>query len=128
MGSRPTERRGRLAGLAPALDLLVLAVFVLLGRSEHDSTSVEGGSAVRGFLTTLAPFAIALTAAWALPATRRSPLTVRTGLTVWATTIIVGLALRSLAFGDGIAPAFIAVATGFTALGLVGWRAVATRT
>jgi hypothetical protein len=125
---RSTARRRPLVErLAPAIDLLVLTVFILLGRSEHDSTTVEGGSALGGFATTLAPFAIALGTAWALPTTRRAPIGVRSGAIVWLITLIGGLALRRLLFGDGIAPAFIAVAAGFTALGLIGWRAVASR-
>lgn len=124
---RTTGRRLPAGRSAPAIDLLVLAVFVILGRSEHDSTAVEGGSAIGGFATTLAPFAIALGIAWALPAIRRTPIGVRSGVVVWMTTLVVGLALRRAMFGDGIAPAFILVAAGFTALGLIGWRAVATR-
>ena len=110
---------------APALDLAVVAVFIVLGRAEHDSTTVEAGSALTGLVTTLAPFAIALGAAWAQPSIRRSPLTLRSGLLIWIVTLVGGLALRSLVFGDGIAQAFIAVAAGFTALGIIGWRAIA---
>ncbi|MEY2975611.1 MAG: hypothetical protein RIR49_2031 [Actinomycetota bacterium] len=115
------------ARFAPALDLAVLAAFIVLGRSEHDSTAAEGGSAIGGFVSTLAPFAIALGIAWAVPATRRDPLGSRGGLIVWLITLVGGLALRRALFGDGIAPAFIAVAAGFTLLGLVGWRTVAAR-
>lgn len=124
MDSPPTDRRA-LRRFAPALDLAVIVVFVVLGRAEHDSTAVEGGSALDGLVTTLAPFAIALGAAWAHPSIRRAPLAVRSGAVVWIVTLVGGLALRSLVVGDGIAPAFIAVAAGFTALGLIGWRAVA---
>lgn len=110
--------------VAPAFDLAVVVVFIVLGRAEHDSTAAEGGSALTALVTTLAPFAIALGAAWAQPSIRRAPLTLRSGALIWAATLVGGLALRSLVFGDGIAPAFIAVAAGFTALGIIGWRAI----
>ena len=123
MDSPPTEKR-LLRRLAPAFDLAVVVVFIVLGRAEHDSTAAEGGSALTALVTTLAPFAIALGAAWAQPSIRRAPLTLRSGALIWAATLVGGLALRSLVFGDGIAPAFIAVAAGFTALGIIGWRAI----
>jgi hypothetical protein len=121
--SPPTEKR-LLRRLAAAFDLAVVVVFIVLGRAEHDSTAAEGGSALTALVTTLAPFAIALGAAWAQPSIRRAPLTLRSGALIWAATLVGGLALRALVFGDGIAPAFIAVAAGFTALGIIGWRAI----
>lgn len=127
MDSPPTDRRV-LRRLAPVIDLAVIIVFVVLGRAEHDSTAAEGGSALTGLATTLAPFAVALGAAWAQPSIRRAPLAVRSGLIVWVVTLAGGLALRSLVVGDGIAPAFIAVAAGFTALGIIGWRSIARGT
>lgn len=124
MDSPPTDRRA-LRRFAPVLDLAVIVVFVVLGRTEHDSTAVEDGSAITGLVTTLAPFAIALGAAWAHPSVRRAPLAVRSGVVIWMVSLVGGLALRSLVVGDGIAPAFIVVAAGFTALGLIGWRSIA---
>jgi len=113
-------RRPAIAFLA---DLAVLIVFVLVGRAEHDS-----GSEFVGYLATLAPFALALTLAWAAtPTIRRKPFAARIGATVWAVTLVGGMALRRLVFGDGIALAFIIVAAAFTALGIIGWRAVTER-
>ena len=104
-------------------DLIVIAVFVLLGRSEHDS-----GSSVTGYVNTLAPFALGLVIAWTIViATQRRPTRVPTGIIVWLVTVVAGIALRRVVFGDGIAIAFIIVATAFTALGFIGWRAIAQR-
>lgn len=109
--------------IAYLADLAVIAVFVLIGRAEHDS-----GSEFIGYLSTVAPFAIALTLVWvAGPSIRRQPFATSTGVTVWAITLVIGMALRRLVFGDGIAIAFIIVAAAFTALGIIGWRAVAER-
>ena len=123
MDSPPSEERF-LRPLDPAFDLADGFEIIVLGRAEHDSTAAEGGSALTALVTTLAPFAIALGAAWAQPSIRRAPLTLRSGALIWAATLVGGLALRALVFGDGIAPAFIAVAAGFTALGIIGWRAI----
>lgn len=109
--------------LAPLADAAVLAVFVLLGRAEHDS-----GSSLTGYITTLAPFIIGLAIAWlAVEEVRAQPLAARSGLIVWACALLIGLALRRVVFGDGIALAFIIVAAAFTGFGLNGWRAVIRR-
>jgi hypothetical protein len=49
---------------------------------------------------------------------------VRTGLGVWAVTVVGGMLLR-LASGQGIAPAFIIVAATVLLVFLVGWRLIA---
>lgn len=104
-------------------DLAVLAVFVLLGRAEHDS-----GSSVAGYFSTLAPFAIALVGAWfVLMASKRNPILASSGASIWVITLVAGMTLRRIVFGDGIALPFIIVAAAFTALGIIGWRAIATR-
>jgi hypothetical protein len=48
-----------------------------------------------------------------------------TGVVVWAVTWAGGLALRGLV-GEGLAPAFVAVAAAVLAVLLLGWRALAT--
>lgn len=109
--------------LAPLADAAVLAVFVLLGRAEHDS-----GSSLIGYVATLAPFIIGLAIAWlAVAEVRAQPLAGRSGLIVWACAVLIGLAVRRVVFGDGIALAFIIVAAAFTGLGLNGWRAIVRR-
>ena len=48
----------------------------------------------------------------------------RTGLGIWAATVIGGMLLRA-ASGQGTAPAFIIVATLTLLVLLVGWRVIA---
>jgi hypothetical protein len=52
----------------------------------------------------------------------RRPTEWRTGLGIWATTLVAGMVLRNVAFGDGTATSFVIVAAAFLALFLVGWR------
>lgn len=115
----PAPRRPGVAWLALAIDLVLVAVFVLIGRATHDEDPLLGA------LTTLWPFAVALLVGWAATLAWRAPLAVlRTGVPVWAITVAGGMLLR-LASGQGTAVAFIVVATLTLALFLVGWRAVA---
>jgi hypothetical protein len=41
---------------------------------------------------------------------------------VFATTLVGGMLLRRIFFGDGTAASFVVVAGAFLGLGLVGWR------
>ena len=52
----------------------------------------------------------------------RHPTDWRTGIGVWVITLVAGMLLRNLVFGDGTATSFIIVAAAFLALFLVGWR------
>lgn len=103
--------------LALGLDVFSVTLFVAIGRREH-----ERDSAIAGFIGTLAPFIIALGVAWLVLRAWNRPIEWRTGIGVWAITLVVGMLLRNLAFGDGTAAAFVIVATAFLALFLVGWR------
>ena len=115
----PAPRRAGVAWLALAIDLVLVAVFVLIGRAAHDEDPLLGA------LTTLWPFAVALLVGWAATLPWRAPLAMlRTGVPVWAITVAGGMLLR-LASGQGTAVAFIVVATLTLALFLIGWRAVA---
>lgn len=104
-----------------AVDVGVVAVFALLGRVSHDE-----GNLLLGTVGTAAPFMLGLLAGWlrapcaGLPAAQQAR-TVRFGWWVLATTMVGGVLLRWLT-GEGLAPAFLAVATGVLALGLVGRR------
>ncbi|WNB86678.1 DUF3054 domain-containing protein [Cellulomonas sp. ATA003] len=106
--------------LAAVLDAACVVAFAAAGRSSH----AEGGGVV-GVLGTAWPFLVAGAAGWVVARAWRRPTAVwPTGVVVWAVTWAGGLALRGLA-GGGLAPAFVAVAGGVLALGLVGWRTVA---
>ena len=78
-------------------------------------------------LETLAPFLIGLVAGWLVARIRVSPMTLRTGAVVWVVTIVVGMFMRRVAFGEGIAPVFILVTSLFLAVCFLGWRLLAMR-
>lgn len=102
------------------IDIALIATFVLIGRNEHNS-----GSQFIGYLTTVSPFLIATLVAWSLPHVRKTPDSVASGLTVWATVIILGMVLRRNVFGGGTAVPFVVVATVFNGAFLNIWRTFA---
>lgn len=103
--------------LAVGIDVFSVTLFVAIGRREH-----ERGSAIAGLIETAAPFLLALALAWVLLRAWRRPTDWRTGLGIWATTLVAGMVLRNVVFDDGTATAFVIVAAAFLALFLVGWR------
>ena len=115
-----TDRR-RLA-VAIALDVASILLFVAIGRREHDD---DGASST--YLEVAAPFLIGLAAGWLVARAWRTPWSLRAGLEVWVVTVVVGMLVRRFGFDDGTALAFVIVASAFTALCLLGWRAIATR-
>jgi peptidoglycan/LPS O-acetylase OafA/YrhL len=121
MPSRHSNDFIRVVG-AVVVDVAIVAAFVLIGRQEHDE-----GTAASGFVTTAAPFLFGLAAGWLGARAWRRPLAVLTGVAIWAATVLVGMFTRRVVFDDGIAFAFIVVTTLFLGVGLVGWRAVASR-
>ena len=120
---RPDERApttdGRMT-VAAVLDTVTIVVFVAVGRRTHEQ---EPGLA--GVFLTAAPFLIALLVGWIALRAWRRPFAPLTGLGVWTVTIVGGMLLRNLVFGDGTASSFVIVAAGFTVACMLGWRAVA---
>ncbi|WKK70839.1 DUF3054 domain-containing protein [Rathayibacter oskolensis] len=109
----------RRARLGLGLDVVLVLVFVLIGRRSHDE-----GSEVAGLLVTLWPFLVALLAGWLLSRSWRSPdQLVPSGIVVWATTVIGGMLLR-IASGQGVQWSFVIVTTLVLALLLLGRRAL----
>ena len=104
--------------LAAGLDTSIVVAFVAIGRRNHDEST-----AVSGLVSTAAPFLIALGLAWAIWRIWHRPAGVLAGVQVWATTVVIGMLLRNLVFGDGTAASFVIVATVFLGTFLVGWRA-----
>jgi hypothetical protein len=103
-----------------AIDLLVVVVFVLIGRRNHG----EDGT-VAGFFRVAAPFLIALAGAWVASRKRWAAAAHwHYGIVIWLATVAVGLVLRRVVFHNGTATPFVIVATLFLGLGLVGWRVV----
>lgn len=119
---RPTTR----ADLAAAgADTLAVVVFVLVGRSSHDE-----GPVVLGTLTTAWPFLAGAGLGWlALLGARASgrewmAASLPAGATVLGGTVVGGMLLRRLSGTGGTPVSFVAVATTFLTLALLGWRGV----
>ena len=112
---------GTLASVPYLLDLAVVTVFVLTGRATHDDGVLSTGS-----LHALWPFLLALGVAWLAIRPLALPLTgLRAGGLIWLVTLLGGIGLRALS-GQGTALPFLVVATLVLAVGLLGWRGVAT--
>jgi len=108
-------------GRALGADLAVVLLFALLGRLSHAE-----GNLLAGTLTTAAPFALGLLAGWVTGPcvgllSGQQAHTVRFGAWVLGWTMAGGMLLRGL-LGEGLAPAFLLVALGFLAAGLIGRR------
>lgn len=104
-------------------DALLVVVFAVIGRASHDEDVLGPGGS--GLLQTSWPFLVALVAGWLVTLAWRHPLApVRTGLGVWAITVVGGMLLRAVS-GQGTALAFIIVASVTLLVLLVGWRVIA---
>lgn len=119
MNTPVSDRR---LGVAVALDVFCVVLFVAIGRRNHDE-----GSALSGVVRTAGPFLIGLAIAWLAAKAWRGPMTSRTGVRIWVITVVAGMVLRRLVFDRGTAPAFVIVATVFLGASLIGWRALAGR-
>jgi len=103
--------------LALGVDTFSVVLFVAVGRREH-----ERDSAIAGLIDTAAPFLIGLAVAWVVLRAWNRPTDWRTGIGIWAITLVVGMLVRGLVFDDGTATSFVIVAALFLALFLIGWR------
>ncbi|MCH6229963.1 DUF3054 domain-containing protein [Microbacterium sp. CFH 31415] len=102
-----------------ALDVMLVVAFAAIGRASH------GEDWLIGLGITAWPFLVGLVAGWLITLAWRAPAApVRTGLGVWAATVVGGMLLRA-ASGQGTAVAFIVVATLTLCMFLVGWRVIA---
>jgi len=128
-GAAPS--RTRIPPLITAfVDLVVITVFVLIGRSSHDE-----GFAILCVLQTLWPFVISACAGWSVvyvfSHVRSSDMfrpdfrperAVPQGVVIWFFTVTVAMILRYL-LHQGVAVSFVIVAATFLALFMIGWRA-----
>lgn len=118
MSERERVRSGTIV-MAALLDLVLVHVFVTIGRSSHDE-SLD----VAGIGTTAWPFIVGLVAGWLVSLAWRHPLAVwPTGAVIWAVTLGGGLLLRFVS-GQGVQFAFVLVAAISLAVVLLGWRLV----
>ena len=112
----------RSALVAPAsavLDVVLVVAFAAAGRASHDSAILAG------LWQTSWPFLVGLAIGWLVTRAWRAPAApVRTGLGVWAATLLGGM-VRRVASGQGVVVAFVIVAGLVLLAFLVGWRALA---
>ena len=122
--SEPTDVQPRRMAifLPPLFDLLVVTVFVVVGRRSHDE-----GSGVAGFLRVWWPFAAGLGVSAVLSGAWWFPLAWRRAVVAWLGTVVVGMALRIGIQGRDFKPSFVIVTTLFLGAGMLGWRAIARR-
>lgn len=98
-------------------------MFCAVGRRSHAE-----GLTVAGVAETAWPFLSGTLVGWVACRGWHNPTALApTGVTVWLSTVIVGMVQRS-ATSQGVAVSFIVVASFVTALLLIGWRVVANST
>jgi hypothetical protein len=108
--------------IPPLLDLLVVTVFVLVGRRSHDE-----GENVAGILRVWWPFAAGLGLSGVLSGAWWYPFAWKRVVGLWLGTVAVGMILRISIQGRDFKPSFVIVTTVFFGLGMIGWRVVAQR-
>ncbi len=119
--STSTRRARSLAvWIPPLLDLVVVTVFVLVGRRSHDE-----GESVAGVLRVWWPFAAGLGVSAVLAGAWWYPFSWPRAVGAWLGTVVVGMALRIGIQGRDFRPSFVIVTTVFLGLGMLGWRALA---
>lgn len=117
---RPQFSAGLIAAAA-ALDLMLVVAFTAVGRGSHNREFSLWGWWLTGW-----PFLAALTATWLICRAWRHPLSIlRTGIPVWAGTVVLGLAIRVIATDNSAALPFIIVTTTVLAVSFIGWRLLA---
>jgi hypothetical protein len=105
--------------VAAALDVVIVLVFVAIGRTAH-----ADGLTFAGLASTAWPFLAGLAIGWlTLAIGRREAMAVSSGLVVWISTVVLGMVFRVVS-GQGTAVAFVFVALGFLGLTMLGWRAL----
>lgn len=113
---------GALAAVIAA-DLLVVAVYVVVGRVSHDESLGLAGLVRTGW-----PFLIGLVGGYVgIALTRWPAMSLRAGLVASVKMVIIGLVLRYGVARDAV-PLSYALVTAVVLIGLtLGWRAVAGR-
>lgn len=103
-------------------DVILVVAFAAIGRSSHAESLT-----LAGVLATASPFLVGTAIGWLVVRSRRGswPLDVGPGITVWFSTVLIGMLLRVILLRSFAWP-FLVVATGVLAVLLIGWRALAT--
>ncbi|MEB3031129.1 DUF3054 domain-containing protein [[Mycobacterium] nativiensis] len=103
------------------IDVVAVLIFCALGRRSHDE-----GIDLSGLATTAWPFLSGTALGWLVSRAWRRPTALApTGVIVWISTVLVGMALRA-ATSAGVAWSFVIVASTVTGVFLLGWRAAFT--
>jgi len=102
------------------LDVLVVLVFVVVGREDHGFVSDPGD-----YLRVASPFLVGLGLSTVAMRAWRKPLDWRTGIALALGTLLLGMLVRRFVFDAGTARAFIIVSAAFFVAGMVGWRLIA---
>ncbi|WP_129658629.1 DUF3054 domain-containing protein [Rothia uropygialis] len=96
-------------------DIVLIIVFAGIGRSSH-------GESLAGTFSTAWPFLAGAAIGWLTLRAWRAPQAIfPTGITVWLSTVVVGMILRAIV-GQGTHWSFIVVATIVNAVFLIGYR------
>lgn len=113
----------RHAPVAFLTDVVLVVAFAAIGRSSHDESLT-----LAGVLATASPFLVGTAIGWLVVRGRRGswPLGVGPGITVWFSTLLIGMLLRVVVLRSFAWP-FLAVAAVVLAVLLIGWRALASR-
>jgi len=103
---------------ALAADVICILVFAIVGRSSHDESTN-----LTGVLHTAWPFLAGYLVGLLVSRGWRAPLARPVAVTVWVSTVAVGMLLRALT-GAGVQLSFVIVASIVLAAMLLGWRGV----
>ncbi len=98
-------------------DFAAVTLFIGIGQGLH-----ERPDGMAAMADTAVPFLIGVSLAWTFPSIRRCSASLVCGAVSALVTAGVGVALRSLVFGDSIALGFILVTVAFLISSFVGWR------
>lgn len=101
------------------IDIVMVLIFAVIGRGSHAE-----GHALIGVLSTAWPFLIATVTGSLLARGWRRPLSWPTALTVWISTLLLGMALRLLSGQTAAWPFWVVSLISFAVL-LIGWRLIA---
>ena len=109
-------------GVRPATallaDVVCVVVFCTIGRRSHAE-----GITIAGVAETAWPFLAGTAVGWLAARAWRQPAALApTGLTIWLSTVVIGMLLRKVT-SAGTAVSFVVVASLVTAILLLGWRA-----
>jgi hypothetical protein len=108
------------ARLAQFFDVVLVVVFVLIGRVSH-----KEGLDLGGIFVTLWPFLVGLVIGHIVTRGWRHPFRVFwNGIGIWIVTVAIGMLLR-VASNQGIAESFVIVTAAVLGVFLLGWRAIA---